>query len=426
MGVGSNFEELDIFSNADYMEPNTTFEADTTITRKISGYTIGDMYDITSSSVLYALGRDSSGTPLAQVWRKTDAHTTTPNGWLDRSGAANPLFTSAYNSNEKSPIAWHRVTVDVASITSSGTTATLTTTNNHGITTNNVIAITVTGCDQAEYNGTFKGTATAANTMTYTMASDPSVDTATASLNNDEIDVSYCFLYYVTGTNQLIRAQITDSTSAAHYTESTTDLDGVPMSLFGLGLADDRISMIRHNGDLFIASGSSVCRVGSDGVITQNVFSVSDDYKIVSMAPYLHNMAILCKDKAGGNNRSKIFYWDLADYTNTLDESSIAMGGPQILINFNESLWAICATNGILQTYRLQDRLPVISHILENVATETDALAIVPDATKFVKDNAFYFGVRKTDKSGLYAIGQVDTQKPFALCLAKRFNTTDY
>jgi len=42
------------------------------------------------------------------------------------------------------------------------------------------------------------------------------------------------------------------------------------------------------------------------------------------------------------------------------------------------------------------------------------------------KDGILYFGVYKTDKSGIYALGQVDSGDPIALILSKRFSTTDY
>lgn len=66
----------------------------------------------------------------------------------------------------------------VTSITSSGTTATVTTRFAHNLSTG--CRVTVTGCDQGPYNGTFQVVSTpSATTFTYTMASTPSVSTAT-------------------------------------------------------------------------------------------------------------------------------------------------------------------------------------------------------------------------------------------------------
>jgi len=432
VGVCSNIEEMDIFSNVDYMEPNTIFGVDATITRQITGYTIGDMNDITVGGTLYALGRTVDATPLAQIWRKTSADSISPSAWV-------AVKTSAYNSNLQSPIAWHRVTVPsddavlgvghVDGIVRSGSTATFTTLFNHGLTTNNIIAITVSGVDQVEYNGTFKGTVTGVKTITYTVSGTP-VTPATTILAGG-ITVSYAFLYYVTGIQQLTRAEITDSTSPAAFSEATVsiaDADHVsnPMVLSGLGAANNRIPMCRYNGELFIGHGRYIAKVATDGVIETYALTLPNGWEAISLAPYAHNMAILARNIAPGTNNCKIYYWDLANTTGFIDESVITMGGPQIIINFNESLWAICAINGSLNTYRIQDKLPVLVHVLDDISLETNTQAIIPDATKFVKDKAFYFGLWKTDKSGLYAIGQVEPGKPYALVLAKRFHTSDY
>jgi hypothetical protein len=59
----------------------------------------------------------------------------------------------------------------IASITRAGTTATLTTSTNHGLITGNTV--TVFGAVPTGYNGTYSITVTAATTFTYTMAADP-------------------------------------------------------------------------------------------------------------------------------------------------------------------------------------------------------------------------------------------------------------
>lgn len=310
--------------------------------------------------------------------------------------------------------------ISASLITLSGTTATITTTNNHGLTTSNVVAITVAGADQAGYNGTFKGAVTGANTITYTTTA--GLASPATTLLAGGITLSYAFLFYVTGTNQLVRAEVTDSTSGAQFSESITDIAGTSMSLFGLGLANDRITFNRYNGELFIGSGRYICKIGTDGVVVPAAFVLPNGWRAISLAPYAHNMAILAGSVIPGNNYSKVFYWDLENTSGFIDESVITTGGPQIIVNFNESLWAICAINNILQVYKMSDKLPVQMQRLVNIATETATQAIIPDATKFVKDNAFYFGLWKTDKTGLYAIGQVDSGKPYGLVLAKRFH----
>lgn len=66
----------------------------------------------------------------------------------------------------------------VTSITSSGTTATVNTRFAHNLSTG--CRVTVTGCDQGPYNGTFQvASVSSATSFTYTMASTPSFTTAT-------------------------------------------------------------------------------------------------------------------------------------------------------------------------------------------------------------------------------------------------------
>jgi hypothetical protein len=68
----------------------------------------------------------------------------------------------------------------VSSLTSSGTTCTLTSTANHGLQTGDYI--TIAGAVQTAYNGTFTITRTGATTFTYTAASTPSATPATGTI----------------------------------------------------------------------------------------------------------------------------------------------------------------------------------------------------------------------------------------------------
>lgn len=70
--------------------------------------------------------------------------------------------------------------VSVTTLTSSGTTATCTTTDEHGLSTGETTFIT--GANQSDYNGTFIVTVTSTTVFTYTMLADPSVDTATGTI----------------------------------------------------------------------------------------------------------------------------------------------------------------------------------------------------------------------------------------------------
>jgi hypothetical protein len=78
-------------------------------------------------------------------------------------------------------------TAKSVTITSSGTTATVTHTS-HGWATNDYV--TIAGANESAYNGKFKITKTSANAYTYTMASDPA-DTATGTITatKDNIEI---------------------------------------------------------------------------------------------------------------------------------------------------------------------------------------------------------------------------------------------
>lgn len=77
----------------------------------------------------------------------------------------------------------------VSSLTSSGTTATMTTAANHNLTTGDYI--TVSGANETEYNGTFEVKSTPSDTeLTYTLAistTSPATGTITYIVNNIEI-----------------------------------------------------------------------------------------------------------------------------------------------------------------------------------------------------------------------------------------------
>jgi len=81
--------------------------------------------------------------------------------------------------------------IAISTITRVGTTATLTTSSNHGLSTGNTVYITQ--ASPSQYNGTFTITVTGATTFTYTMTSDPG---ASATLSTRSA------LYGGTGTNK--------------------------------------------------------------------------------------------------------------------------------------------------------------------------------------------------------------------------------
>lgn len=377
--------------------------------------------------------------------------------------------------------------VAVTSITRSSTTATVTTTANHGFSSGDTV--TIAGATQTDYNGAYTITVTGDTTFIYTVANSPATPatgTITATIiwpraisgyTVDDADNMYAITKTVDGYFQILKKANSSSTSPgswSHLYKSTTilvssttgigwhkwdaatewlyvvtgldsattrtvyrvktdgtgptstDSGATTMTLTGLNGSFDRFPKIRIDGELFIGSGQTIVKIDSTGVFVPATFTIPNGWTCVSFAPLGDNLAILAKSVEAGNNTSKVFFWDLTATTGVLDEVTIPMGGPQIVVNHNEYLRVMAAKNSVFRAYQLNGKVPVRTHQLTNIAIETDTQPICPDNTKFLRDNIVYFGLWKTDKSGIYAIGQADDAKPLAMVLSKRFNTSDY
>lgn len=372
------------------------------------------------------------------------------------------------------------VSSPLTSVTSSGTTATATSTNQHGLTTGD--SVTISGANEAAYNGTFTVTVTNGTVFTYTMLSDP-VDTATGTIVAtystarkvlgyavDDSDTAYMLTSSQDGDAmiwKLTTASVTDPGSWVFLFESTNDAhpngniiwhkwdDGSSYlyyptvsgstvtlrkllisgptessvgTLAGLDGTGDRVPMIRLNGELYVGNGKYIANIDDDGVFTGTNFTIalSTGWEVVDFDPIGDELMLLCRSTEDSKNVSKIFFWDKTASTGSNDEINIPMGGPQIISNHSEVVRVFCAKNGILRVYELLGKLPVETHKLDSIATETSAQAIIPCQTKFIKDNILYFGLWKTDKAGLYAIGQAGPRLPVALVLSRRFDTSAY
>lgn len=321
-GVAINVEELDIWENESYFGPTTIFASDSVVARKVTGYALD------TSDSLYALSRDASGTPKAQIFKKTNAGATAPDAWAS-------FFTSTGNANDYSPLAYHEVA----------------------------------GAD---------------------------------------------YVYYVTGTNALVRHDLVTTES------SVGTLDGIGSSFI-------RVPQLNMFGDTYFGHGQYIAKVfNDDGTFTQHDFTLPNGWEVVSMAPSGNYMAILARSTKKNLNQSMIFYWDLVETSGPVDQVAIPFGGPQAVVSYRGGLWVMCAKNGVLIVYVLSEGGPKEFTRLTNVATETSTQPIVPTESIFIKDNILYFGVWKTDKTGLYAIGRVNETKPFGIILGKRYATTDY
>ena len=75
-----------------------------------------------------------------------------------------------------------RPATDISTITWTGSVVTITTTTAHGIPNGDTVQIVIAGCTPTGYNGTFAGTATGTNTVTYPLVSDPGSSTVEGTL----------------------------------------------------------------------------------------------------------------------------------------------------------------------------------------------------------------------------------------------------
>jgi len=224
------------------------------------------------------------------------------------------------------------------------------------------------------------------------------------------------YLYYISVGNTLKRYGPLGASPA----ESTVG------TLSGLVNATDKTWGIRLFGELYIGNGQFIAHIDDNGIFTEKKFTLPNGWYGVDAIGLSDRMLILCQNVNSRLNYSMIYQWDLVATTQFDDSITIPMGGPQWIVNHKEIIRVLCASNGIAKIYQLSGSYPIETHTIYNVATETAGQAISPVQTKTVKEGIFYFGIYKTDKTGIYALGQVDEGKPVALVLSKRFDTTDY
>lgn len=367
----------------------------------------------------------------------------------------------------------------LTSLVSTGTTATATAANQHGLTTGDTVVIS--GADIAAYNGSFVVTVTNGTVFTYTLASDPA-DTASGTMvatyttarkilgyTIDDSDTAYAISISQDGDAiiwKLVNASANDPGSWVFAYESANDahpnsnviwhkwasgadyiyyptVNGTTVTLRqlgdlstvtessvgvldGLDGTGDRIPMIKIAGEIFIGNGKYITNVDDTGTFIQHAFELPGGWECVSFDVLSDELMILARSTESSKNISKVFFWDLTSTTGVDDEINIPMGGPQIISNHSEVIRVICAKNGLLKVYELLGKLPSESHRLNNISIETDLQPIIPDQTKFIKDGILYFGLWKTDKTGLYAMGQAISKNPVALILSRRFDTSSY
>lgn len=346
VGASLNIEELDVFSNQDFIEPETIFETDSGSSGGIFDYAFG-------GSSLYGLSKDGSN--KIKIWELTTAGADNPGNW-------SALFTSGNNFHaEHIPsMIWH---------------------------------------EQTE-----------------------------SSTQKD-------YLYYIgdPGGSNTPMYRFGDLDSSP--TESSTDVDATAMTLTGITTSNSTTPFprIRLDGEIFIGHGQFVAKVDKNGVFTEKAFTLPVSWDAISFTAVSGTLYILSRNTKEPSI-SKIFIWDTTATEQFDDVIIIPMGGAQAVINQNEVIRIFCAQNSILRIYELLGKSPIKTHELANMQDNTGTAEpgatrvgrSVPDNTVFLKDNVVYFGLWKTDKPGLYALGQTSQRTPLALVLSRRFDTTDY
>jgi hypothetical protein len=218
--------------------------------------------------------------------------------------------------------------------------------------------------------------------------------------------------------------------SLNHCTTSGTSetLDG---TLTGLDGTNDKLGMRRVYGELYIMNGQYVAKVDDDGVFTEKAYTLPNGWEAVDICEAGTSAVILARNININANFCKGFFWDLTTPDSFDDAFDIPFGGPQWVVKHGEKIKIMCASGGKARFYQVSayaggvpTRLKGIE--LSNVGTEADATPISSSKMVSIKDDILYFGVYMSAKTGIYALGQLDEDKNFALVLAKRFDTSDY
>lgn len=336
VGAASNIEELDIFTNRDYIQAEQIFTADALpATTEIYSYASGP------DSTVYGYGKETGASKVRIV--------SVASGGADNPGALATLFTSADATNlayKISPLVFHRTTEAVTD-----------------------------------------------------------------------------WLYYITKASSTILLRRVKTTGADEATVGTlTGLDGT----------DDRLSMKVLFGELIITNGKKMAKVDKDGTFTEDAFTLPNDWVAVDFIAVSDVCVILSRYLDKSVNYCKGYWWDLTSTTQVDDSFNIPSGGPQWIYNHQEEVLMLCAINGKARFFKLSGAFPgavpqeMPGIELTNVGLEADQTPVSSSKMVAEKDKVLYFGLYKTDKTGVYALGKLDSDKPRALILSKRFHTSDY
>lgn len=335
-GAASNIEELDILTNADYIQAEQIFSSDA-----LPASTEVYAYDSGPDGTCYGYGKSTANNEVRIVSVAT--------GGADNPGAFATLMTSADTTNlayKISPIIFHRTT-----------------------------------------------------------------------------EASTDWLYYLTRVTTTVLLKRVKTSGADEATVGT---------LTGLTGTNDRVSFKKMFGELIITNGKFMAKVDKDGVFTNDAFTLPNDWVAVDAIPVSDVCVILARYLDSKVNYCKGYWWDLTSTVQVDDSFNIPSGGPQWIVNHQENVILMCAINGKARFFQLSgaypgavpQELPGIT--LDNVALEADQQPVSSSKMVADKDKVLYFGLYKTDKTGVYALGKLDQDKPRALFLSKRYATTDY
>jgi len=243
-------------------------------------------------------------------------------------------------------------------------------------------------------------------------------------------------LYYVRGASSTwyldrynIGAAAEQSWDGSTWSTGTGDSNS---QLTGLDSDFNRPTMKVIFGSLYICNGRYIAEVDNDGTFTEKKFTLPSEWEAVDIIAVSDKALILCRNKNRLINESKAFWWDLATSEQFEDSFSLPIGGPLWVINQKENIRIACGHNGKLRVYQLTGPFPGAIPIelpgvgLSNIDTDADTSPISSPKMVSQKDGIVYFGLKKTDKSGIYALGQLGSDKPTTLILSKRFDTSDY
>lgn len=342
VGTVANLEEIDIFTNPDYVQAEQIMTSDTLVSGKVYWAFCGDEDDNT-----WAYGETSSDHKV-HISKVTTG------------GASNPgAFASAFNSSDAtylasklSPIMYH----------------------------------------------------------------------PTSQTNKK-------YLYYV-GKSSADAWMLTQYDITAG-TATNNDAGSSAMTLDGMGATYARPWMVRMYGTLYVGNGRYVASVDKDGVFTAHAFTLPLGMITVDMESVSDISMILARSLNPRDNKTYLYFWDLEEEAGFIDESTIPMGGAQWIASYNGMKVIFCASNGIGKFYLHSGQAgtaakEIPGKVLYNVATETSTQPVSLNKMLATKDGILYFAIYKTDKTGIYALGQLDADKPLAFLLSKRFDTSSY